>query len=111
MGTATAVDLNDRGAQQFRGVFDSIRIVTFTVDVASMNANAIDATEIAVPGLDQTKDFVIGWTHNHAGSHSHEYVESFHTWTDELHFIAHNTSGAQLDPPVATYRVIIARLA
>lgn len=110
MGTATAVSIPAPEASQFRGVFESVRIIRFTVDVGSLGSNAIDTTTVAVPGLDPTRDIVIGWTHNHSGGHAHEYVEAFHTWADELHFIAHNTSGGPINPPSVNYTAVVGRL-
>jgi hypothetical protein len=110
MGTATTVAIRGPNAEQFRGIFGDMRVVRFTVDVGSLNANTIDATTVSVPGLDPRLDVVIGWTHYHTGGHAHEYIESFHTWTDELHFIAHNTSGGAINPPSVDYTVVIGRL-
>ena len=110
MGTATAITVRGPEAAQFRGLFSDMRVVRFTVNVASLGSNAYDVTTVSVPGLDQTKDVVIGWTHTHTGGHTHEYIETFHTWTDELHMTAHNGGGNPVDPPSVDYTVVIGRL-
>lgn len=111
MGTATgvAVEINERS--QFQGIFDTVRMVEFTVDVGSIGTNSIDATIVSVPGLTAMMDIVLGWTHTHDTPHNHELLESIHAWDDELHLVVHNTSGGPIDPPSTTYRVIVGHLA
>lgn len=111
MGTATgiAVEFNER--TQFQGMFDNVRLVEFTVDVGSIGTNAIDATVVSVPGLEAHMDVVLGWNHTHSTPHSHELIESIHTWDDELHLVVHNVSGGPIDPPSTTYRVVVGHLA
>lgn len=110
MATATGIVIGDRGRQQFQGVFERVWVVRFTVNVGQLASNAVDATDIAVPGLDPQRDVVLGWTHDHEGAHGHEYIESFHAWDDEIHLVVHNVSGGNFDPPSVDYTVVIGRL-
>lgn len=109
MGTATAISVTE-GRKQFQGLFSEIYRLEFTIDPASMGSNAVDATAVACSGMDPQTDVVIGWTHYHAGVHGHEVVETFHTWTDELHVVLHNVSGGTVDLPSTVYTVLVGRL-
>lgn len=111
MGTATSVSIELNQRMQFRGVFENVWCVHFTVDVGSVATNGVDSTTVSVPGLDKDKDIVLGWTHVHAtGAHAHELIESIHTWDDELHLVVHNATGGPIDPPSTEYKVVIGRL-
>lgn len=110
MATVTANVTKLRGAQQFRGVLSDITVVTFTVGAHTISGNSNEETIVPAEGVDHEADFVLGWTHTHVGAHSHEITETFHTWDEELHLVAHNRSGSPVDLPATTYRVIVGRL-
>jgi len=110
MGTATSISTLVSQRTSFQGVFEHVWEVKFSVDLGNIATNAVDQTVVAVPGLDPERDIVLGWTHYHTGTHAEELVESIHTWTDELHLVTHNITGGTVNPPAATFRVVMGRL-
>lgn len=110
MATVTGIYVKDRGPRQFRGVFSDVIVVTFTVAAHTIAGNANEESTVAAPPVDHETDFVLGWTHSHGTDHSHEIAEAFHTWDGELHLVSHNRSGAPVDLPATSYKVIVGRL-
>lgn len=97
------------GDEQFRGVFSRVWRVEATVDYASINSNATGYEEISVPGLDQSKDVVLGFNRNEDVS-AHGTFEVAHVHDDAVHLAMHNVSGGSYNPPSATYLIVVGRM-
>ena len=107
---ATATNIRILRQEETHGqVFYRVRIYQFSLDVGSVPNNGIDVSTAALPGLDPTKDFVLGV--QHTDDINHAVIHEFHVGgVDLLHILTHNNSGGPIDPAPMTVRIIIARL-
>jgi hypothetical protein len=108
---AAATNIRALRRQEFEdGIYVRITIYQFTLDIPSISGNSFDESTAAIPGLQVSKDIVLGWTHN-AEPTAHDIVQEMHVGAaDTLHIYSHNSSGSPVDPASVVYRVVIARL-
>lgn len=109
MATGTAVTIREN-TYQFRGIFEYVWVVRFTLDTPSVSGNSSNEDTVSVPGLRRATDVIIGFTHTVEPSTdiSHEV----HVGADDtLHILSHNSSGAPIDPASTNYVVVIGRVA
>lgn len=111
MATVSSVSVVRNERVQFQGLIQQVVIVEATVAAVTISGNANEDSTIPAVGIDHETDFVLGWTHSHAGTHAHEVNEEVHTWDDELHLVVHNRSGSPVDLPQTTYKFLVGRLA
>lgn len=110
MAAVTAVSALRNERVQFQGLFDHIVVIQATVAAATISGNANEESTIPAVGIDHETDFVLGCTHTHVGTHAHEITEEFHTWDDEIHVVVHNRSGAPVEHPATTYKILVGRM-
>ena len=108
MATATNVRVlrsEETGGQ----VFYRVRVYQFSLDIGSVATNSIDVSTATLPGVDPTKDFVLGV--QHTDDIAHAVIHEFHIGgVDTMHILTHNNSGGPVDPAPMVVRVIVARL-
>jgi hypothetical protein len=105
MTAATNVVISN-GRQQFQGVFSEVKVVKFTLDTASINANSTAEDTVAVPGV-EFGDVILGWGVD--AEPSHDLMMCVHAATDALHILTHNNSGGSVNPASADWTVVVGR--
>lgn len=107
MTAATNINVKSGQRSQFQGVFSHVWVVEFTLDTAIVGTNAYVEDTIAVPGV-RAGDVVLAI--GYFVEPNHELVRwAYVPASDIVHFVTHNNGGGPVDPPSATYKIVIAR--
>jgi hypothetical protein len=109
MASPTGLTIKQANAS-FRGIFDDIFVVRFTIDQSSIGTGAMITDTILVPGVKQATDVVIGLTHNTPEA-THEVLHHARVDADgEIHLISHNLSAGPIDPASHQFTCVVARV-
>lgn len=107
MAAGTNVQIQDN-LSQFRGVFDRVWVVRFTLDTGSITSNSNAEDTVAIPGIDRN-NIVLGFTYENEPPA--DVIHEVHVAsTDVLHIVTHNVSGGATNPPSNNWTVVIGRL-